>query len=533
VESWFKRVSKVCILVRFAGKNRANFGELFALALIEARPLAYNGEIMNLQDNQHTAALYRLSREILRLESYEQLLDAIVHHSLAMLRGDRGFLVLVRSGGLDFKVVRNWSPEEPPPDQEPVSRAILQMVLQEQRPILIEDAARDPRFHNSKSVRHLQIRSVLAAPLYFEKKINGVLYLESRQAENLLTDEELALFQEILFISERILSFCLHRLLLEQRAASLEQELLSQYKFEGIITQDKGFLRVLEGVAAIASSDLPVLIQGKSGTGKELIARALHANSTRRSKTMVTVNCSALSSNLLESELFGYVKGAFTGALKAKQGLLASADGSTLFLDEIGELPKELQAKLLRALQFGEVYPIGATQPIHVDVRFVAATNRDLELEVKEGRFREDLLFRLNAASFVLPALRDRQGDILPLFTHFLRKECAKQNRAEPKIEQSVERGLLGYSWPGNIRELEHETKRLLAVTPIGLPLTTDRLSPKILQEPKQLSTLAEQERQLVLMHLEYAGNNRTQAAATLGLSREGLRLMMKRLGLQ
>ena len=292
----------------------------------------------------------------------------------------------------------------------------------------------------------------------------------------------------------------------------------------------------------VAHSQLPVLIQGESGTGKELLAQALHQNSPRAKQSMLTINCGAITPSLLESTLFGHLKGAFTGATKNQSGVIAEAHQSTLFLDEIGELPKELQVKLLRAIQFGEVMPVGATKPLRYDVRFIAATNRDLAKEVREGRFREDLLYRLNAATLVIPPLRERMVDVLPLVGHLLRETSRRENRDVPELAREVEVAFMAHDWPGNVRELENEVNLLFAMTPPGLPITADLLSP-VLQEKRgapalaltddlSQKTLIESERTMIELHLKRANGNKTHAAQSLGISREALRLMIKRHGI-
>jgi transcriptional regulator with GAF, ATPase, and Fis domain len=480
--------------------------------------------------------LLDLTQDLLLIERYDEVLDALVQRSMTLLGADRGFLVLNQGGDLEFKVVRNWSPQEYEGGKEPISRSILTEVLSRPKPLLIEDAARDPRYERRQSVRELFIRSVLAAPLKVESEIVGALYLETRTMQHFFGPEELELLQRILTLSSRVIASCMRRLLLEQRTAALERDLVARNRPRGILTRDAKLLKVLETVSAAASSELPILIQGASGTGKELVARALHEQSGRAKRPFLTVNCGALSPTLLESELFGHMKGAFTGATQNKLGLIAASDQGTLFLDEVGELPKELQVKLLRTLQFGEVTPVGSTKAQNFDVRFLAATNRDLAVEVKDGRFREDLLYRLNTVTVHLPTLKERPGDILLLFYHFLKSAAEKAGRELPEVTPRLERVLQSYPWPGNVRELENETKRLLTLSPPGQPLTVDRLSPRITQtggaEGPPLQSLAEMERELVELHLRRAGGNLTHAARGLGITREGLRKMLKRLKL-
>lgn len=478
--------------------------------------------------------LYRLAKKLIQQDDYDTTLDLVVRESLDILAGERGFLVLQKGDGLDFKVVRNWSREELEGEKDAVSRSIVERVLDRQEPLWVEDALADEDFAEKESVLRMGIRSVLAAPLHVEGELVGALYLESRKVDRLFGEPERDLFLHILDLASRALETATRRVLLTQRNALLERDFLARYDFPGIVTRDPDFLRLLKTVAQVASSELPVLVQGPSGTGKELVTRALHLNSRRSKGEMVTVNCGAISPNLLESELFGHVKGAFTGATRSKTGLLTQADRGTAFLDEIGELPLELQAKLLRTLQFGEVHPVGSTQPLQVDVRFLAATNRNLEDEVAAGRFREDLLYRLNAITLELPPLKDRPGDVLLLFHHFLKEAAELDERSVPQVTPKLERALQSYDWPGNVRELKNEAQRLLAITPEGQPLTVESLSKRItggkggkVEEPPSLE---EQEKELIELHLRLTGGNRTHAAKSLGISREGLRKKMKRL---
>ncbi len=480
--------------------------------------------------------LHNLARELLKLEDYDRMVDAVVRHSLEALRGERGFLVLQRGDELDFKVVRNWSRDELEGRGEPVSRSIVNRVLADGKPVLIEDALSDQRFAQTDSILRMQIRSVLAAPLEVDGVPSGVLYLESRTLDRLFGNAELALFKHILELSSPALETCMKRIVLEQRNRLLEANFLERHKFPGIVTQDPGFLKILETVAQVATSDLPVLVQGPSGTGKELVVQALHLNSLRATERYVTINCGAISPNLLESELFGHLRGSFTGATRDKEGVIASADRGSVFLDEVGELPLELQVKLLRTLQFGEIQPVGSSRPSMVDVRFLAATNRNLEEAVADGKFREDLLYRLNVVTLDLPPLCDRPDDILPLFYHFLHQASEKTGRPDVQVSPRLERVLEEYGWPGNIRELENEAKRLVAVTPQGTPITVDRLSQRILRVEETArsapASLVEHEKELIELHLRQAKGNRTRAAQSLGISREGLRKKMKRLGL-
>jgi transcriptional regulator with PAS, ATPase and Fis domain len=301
-----------------------------------------------------------------------------------------------------------------------------------------------------------------------------------------------------------------------------------------------------------------VLITGESGTGKELIARELHRGSTRRDKPLIKVNCAAIPKDLVESELFGYEKGAFTGAVGSKPGRFELADGGTLFLDEIGEVPVEMQVKLLRALQESEFERVGGIKTLHVDVRLIAATNRDLKALIADGRFREDLFYRLAVVPVSLPPLRDRKEDIPPLVHHFIGKYNQRLGKRVDRVDDEAMQMLLAYSWPGNIRELENLMERsvlfadspiilgsslpdalrersagatvpIAAVGPLGAIAAPSGASMKEIVRHAQ----AELERELISRALEETGGNVTRAAKRLQISRKSLQVKMKELGLR
>ncbi|MBF6568571.1 MAG: sigma-54-dependent Fis family transcriptional regulator [Candidatus Binataceae bacterium] len=247
---------------------------------------------------------------------------------------------------------------------------------------------------------------------------------------------------------------------LSREVRFLQRELRDKNRFENIIGKSESMEQVFRVMGKVARTDSSVLINGESGTGKELVARAIHFSSERANGRFLPINCGALPENLLESELFGYKRGAFTGAGQDKQGLLKSADGGTVFFDEIGEMPLSLQVKLLRAVQERECYPLGSNDPVRFDVRLLCATNRDLEREVKAGHFREELLYRINVITITLPSLRERRDDIPLLASHFLRKYEKPLNRSEMRFSRGGMRALMSHAWPGNVRELENAVER-------------------------------------------------------------------------
>jgi DNA-binding NtrC family response regulator len=325
---------------------------------------------------------------------------------------------------------------------------------------------------------------------------------------------------------------------LRRENENLRAQLRERYGLPGLVAQSPAMHAVLDLVERVAPTDATLLIQGESGTGKEVIAKAVHHASARAARPFVAVNCGAVPETLLESELFGYVRGAFTGATLNKLGLFEEAAGGTLFLDEIAEMPAALQVKLLRALQSGEIRRLGATQSATIDVRVIAATHGDLAALISQGTFREDLFYRLNVIQLVLPPLRDRREDIPALAEHFLARASGKLGRPLRLAPATLER-LLRYPWPGNVRELENAIERA-AILARGEVIEPDDLPPHVsagLQLgpspalPRQI-TLAEAERALILQTLERFGGNHTSAAEALGIGRTTLWRKLKEYGL-
>ena len=314
------------------------------------------------------------------------------------------------------------------------------------------------------------------------------------------------------------------------------------YGFDQIIGSSTSLRRSLETAARVAETDATVLILGETGTGKELVARAIHLRSARRQKSLVTVSCGAIPKELLESELFGYTKGSFTGAVAPKKGKVEIAEGGTLFLDEIGEMPLSLQVRILRLLQEREIEKIGATAPAKVDVRILAATHRNLYAMVEEGSFREDLYYRLLVVPIVLPPLRERGDDILQLIQHFFHKNRLKYNRTDLRLPQELLPYFSEYPWPGNVRQLENALERIVLLSD-DVKVTLDAL-PEFLRQtrtPEEVlpMTLPDAgldveavERQLILQALQKFGGNQTRAAHFLSMSRRAFSYRLKKHGL-
>jgi DNA-binding NtrC family response regulator len=305
---------------------------------------------------------------------------------------------------------------------------------------------------------------------------------------------------------------------------------------EGIIGRTAGMLAVYKQIAYAVDSMAPVLIQGESGTGKELVARAIHVHGARAARPFVAVNCGAITETLLESELFGHVRGAFTGAIADRKGVFEQAHSGTVFLDEIGDMPQAMQVKLLRVLQDGEVRPVGGNRMIHTDARVVAATNVDLDRSVADQRFRQDLYYRLSVIVINLPALRDRREDIPLLIEQFVRNASARTGRPVT-ISPDAIAALMSYRWPGNVRELENTIERLVVFSRGRIELPD--LPPTVLAAPsfeermfQDLPTLDELERRYLIHVIEAVGGNRSRAAEALGIDRRTLYRMAERLGI-
>ncbi|MGQ9632311.1 MAG: sigma-54-dependent transcriptional regulator [bacterium] len=339
-------------------------------------------------------------------------------------------------------------------------------------------------------------------------------------------------YDELLILVERAIAQ--RKLIRENR--NLHRALEDRYDFGRIIYRSESMHKLLSIVQSAANTDSTILLQGETGTGKELIARAIHYNSPRRTGPWVAVNCASLAENLLESELFGHERGAFTGAIKQKKGRFELSHGGTLFLDEVGELPPALQVKLLRVLEEKRFERVGGTETVEADFRLICATNRDLKRKMERGEFREDLYYRLHVVPIYIPPLRERKEDIPPLFEYFLGEFCAKLDKKFKAVDPEVVRRLTLYNWPGNVRELKNCIERMVllcqgdTLTPDHLP---EEISPASRGEfDKALrpgTSLGDMERELILRTLRMTRGNKTQTAEILGITRRLLYDKLKR----
>jgi formate hydrogenlyase transcriptional activator len=387
------------------------------------------------------------------------------------------------------------------------------------------------------------IRSYLLAPMITKRGATGTLSLASLKNDcyseadaELLVEvaKQVALAVENMQAYEEIAGL---KARLEQEKIYLQEEIKAEHNFGNIVGQSPAIGRVLKTVETVAPTDATVLLLGETGTGKELLARALHDLSPRKDRALVRVNCAALPAGLIESELFGHERGAFTGALVRKIGRFELADGGTIFLDEIGDLPPDLQAKLLRVLQEGEFERVGSTSTLKVDVRVIAATHRDLEKASQGGTFRPDLYYRLSVFPISIPPLRERKEDIPPLVKHFVMKYNGKLGKRIEAIAEKTMNALLDYSWPGNVRELENVIERAVIVsTGSQLELGGWLPKPSVPQTGARILMLDELEREHIIKTLELTGwrvSGERGAAKLLGMKPTTLDARMKKLGIK
>ena len=514
---------------------------------------------------EQIADIESLVRALGTRDRLRPLLDQVLDALVLWTGVERGLLLLRAPGDrLVPRAARNLARSDLNGQQLALSRTLAERALLTQEPVVAVDAAGElPEVH--QSVHALRLRSVLAVPLLARGEALGVVYLDDRVRRGAFGPRELAWVRLVAALAAVAIADARDQLELRRaarRARRAEERLGSElarreaqlvvaqaelararnrrptrFDYEEVIGESEAVFAMLKVVDRVTQSDVPVLITGESGSGKELVARAIHRNGARASEAFVTENCGAIPEGLLESALFGHVRGAFTGASRPKAGLFEVADRGTLFLDEIGEMSLGMQTKLLRVLEDGEIRPVGSERMRKVDVRVIAATHRDLAALVEAGRFRQDLFYRLNVITIAAPPLRERGADIEQLARHFV----LKHKRERPgRLSRAAIDCLLAYSWPGNIRQLENEVRRALVLADdVILP---EHLSADVRHGGAPTGARADGlniksrvdalEADLVRTALDRTGGNQTRAAELLGLSRFGLQKMMKRLSI-
>ncbi|HEU4407235.1 MAG TPA: sigma 54-interacting transcriptional regulator [Polyangiaceae bacterium] len=519
--------------------------------------------IRALRDPERLGQLYALQRQIGLPQSLDEVLVALGDAALELVPLATHATVVLRDEGSDahggdagsyvpvLTRVRNAASGsgDAPGGAVPVARSVFRKVVAERAAVLAADAPKE--VSGSDSLLGASIRSTIGVPLFHGDELLGVLQVDNRTAPAMLNAGDV----EVLAVLCASASLAVANVRLIERLRVAEARLQKENSYlknreaarrggvKEVIGKSRVMTALLAQVDRVADTRVSVLVEGETGTGKELIASAVHYRSKRADKLFVTQNCAALPDNLLESELFGHKKGSFTGATEEKKGLFEIADGGTLFLDEVGEMPLGLQAKLLRVLQEGEVRPIGALHPRHVDVRIVAATNRNLEEEVRAGRFREDLFYRLRVFPVRVPPLRERREDVALLATHFLARYAREMGKPTGNFAQATLEVMAAYDWPGNVRELQNEVQRLVIQVDPGGIVTPDLLSPHVRKiegliaragvTRGTLKDMSESvEKFFILEVLREHGNNKTNAAKSLGITREGLHKKLRQFGI-
>lgn len=482
------------------------------------------------------SALMKISTSINAIRGLEDLLQRLLELLFEVVPAQRGAILLTTDESLESSFVFGLDRVSGKDKAVNVSRTIAQQVLRDGVALLANDAETQS-FLSTDSVIKARTRSVMCVPLVMIDHKLGVLYLDTTIAGDQFNRDHLQLVTAIAGIAAVAIENARHFEWLQTE----NERLLADVNIEhNMVGEGAAMQRVYHFISKVAPTDSTVLIAGESGTGKELAARAIHRNSKRAQKPFMAVNCAALTESLLESELFGHEKGAFTGAFSQKKGRLEVADGGTVFLDEIGELTPALQVKLLRVLQEREFERVGGTVTIKVDLRVIAATNKNLEDAIEAGEFRQDLYYRLNVVSLEMPALRERREDIMLLASYFADKYGAKCNRKLVGISADARECLTAYYWPGNVRELENAIERAIVLG------TTDVILPEDLPEAlleretsAAQSTMGYHEavtqtkKQIILKAIEEAKGNYTEAAKLLGVHPNYLHRLIRNLNLR
>jgi Nif-specific regulatory protein len=490
---------------------------------------------LNARIEHDLSALLKISTTINSVRELKSLQRQLLQLLLETVPAERAAILL--TGASPEEIILVAGADRLTDVEEPikVSRTIVNQVLRDGAAILCNDISETSTFGVAESLIASRTKSLLCAPLVFFENVTGVIYLNSSCA-GVFDNRHLQLITGIAGIAAVALENALHYEWVESENLQLQTE--SKLKHQ-MIGNSATMRKVYNFIAQLAPTDSTVLIRGESGTGKELAAHAIHLNSSRAGKAFVAINCAALPDTLFESEFFGHEKGAFSGAGAQKKGLLEMADGGTLFLDEVGELPLMAQAKLLRALEHNEFRRIGGTKVINVDVRIVAATNKDLEDAIEQKTFRHDLYHRLNVLSFEMPPLRNREEDILSLVNHFILQFNKKHNRRIFGISHEARRHLVNYNWPGNIRELRNTIER--AVIMEGTDLLTTEFLPTVSaaeQRNEQPAvnihdSIKEAQKLAIIKAYRESNGNYTQAAGRLGIHPNHLHRLIRTLNLK
>src|ERR1041385_1281311 len=487
------------------------------------------------QMTRDLSALMKISTTINSIRGLDNILERLLELLFEVLPAQRGAILLTDEGSFETSLVFGLDRAQGKNAAVNVSRTIVQQVLRDGVALLANDAASENRLATDSLIA-ARTHSVLCVPLVLFDRTLGVVYLDSTQPRDQFNRDHLQLVTAIAGIAAVAIENARQFEWLETE----NERLLADVNIEhNMVGESAAMQRVYHFISKVAPTDATVLISGESGTGKELAARAIHRNSKRAQKTFMAVNCAALNESLLESELFGHEKGSFTGALAQKKGRLEIADGGTIFLDEIGELTPPLQVKLLRVLQEREFERVGGTVTIKVDLRVIAATNKNLEEAIEAGEFRQDLYYRLNVVSLEMPPLRDRREDIMLLANYFADKYGTRCNRKLKGFSPEARACLTSYDWPGNVRELENAVERAIVLGTTEWILPEDL--PESVLETKISSgsmttynaAVVQNKKEIIVRALEEAKEDHAEAARVLGIHPNYLRRLIHNLNLE
>ncbi len=487
-----------------------------------AMPLSRPPQAANSDEVEALKTLLRFSERMMTHDDVQAVLEEMMDAAISLTHADKGFLILAEGDRLSVRVARNLQSGaslDLADAEKGVSDSIVAKVLKSKKPLIVNDALHDQEFSQSESVINLKLISVICAPLLEKGNLIGVLYLGNDRIAHRFEERSLELLT--IFAAQASLIVRNALLLNELRVESAQlKKQLQESRYGELIGSCPGMREIFRRIDKVAGTDISVLIGGETGTGKEMLAREIHRRSQRGKGAFVAINCGAIPENLLEAELFGHVRGAFTGAVTTRQGRFQAANGGTLFLDEVGDMPMSLQVKILRALQERVVVKVGETRPETVDIRVLAASHRVLEEEVKAGRFREDLFYRLNVVKLVVPPLRERGDDVIMLARYFLKQFSAEMKTPARGFSKDAVEGMRRHAWPGNVRELENRLKKAIVLsdraqlTAEELDLSGESLTPVLpLAEAK-----AAFQRSYINQVLERNGGNRTKTARDLGV---------------
>jgi len=485
-----------------------------------------------------------------RVDRVEDLLERVLDSALHISGGERAYLLQKSEDGT-LRIAAQRGNIYAAVSQDPLqhmSRTILERVLDGGRTLYVSDALQDPNFKGQQSIRDLSLRTVVAVPLPGLDGVAGALYIDSRTVAGLMEEDGVKLLEALAAQAALAIETAQNRQHLVERAEALQsvnrnlrRALGERTAFDQILGRSPAMQDVFQVLDRMVGNDINVLIQGETGTGKELVAQALHFQGPRREANFIPVNCGAIPKDLIESQLFGYKRGSFTGAERDHAGLVEEADGGTLFLDEIAELPLSAQAKLLRMIDQREVTRLGESTPRRVDVRIVSATHRDLPTMVQQGEFREDLLYRVKVVTVHLPPLRERGEDVIHLADAFLERTRDRLQRPALRFGSEAYQFLERHTWPGNVRELLNAVERAAALAPTDM-ITPRDLFPEWKSIPARVSEpisgtlkeiLLKSEENAIRSALAEADDNVSLAARRLGVSRQHLHTRIRRLGIR